>query len=66
MTSLNVARVRGVGDADAVRLATWESWLPAMQVYSAVFAATATDRESVTARSARRSGNWSRRDRSST
>ncbi|MEU6893459.1 immunity 49 family protein [Streptomyces sp. NPDC046557] len=48
MTSLNVARVRCVGDADAVMLETWESWLLAMQVHSAVFAATATDRESVT------------------
>ena len=48
MTSLNVARVRCVGDADAVMLETWESWLLAMQVYSAVFAAASTDQETVT------------------
>ncbi|WP_327263697.1 immunity 49 family protein [Streptomyces sp. NBC_01232] len=29
-------------------LETWESWLLAMQVHSAVFAATAPDRETVT------------------
>lgn len=47
MESLNVARVRCVGDPGAVMLETWESWLLAMQVHSAVFAA-APDRETVT------------------
>ncbi|MEU9318843.1 immunity 49 family protein [Streptomyces sp. NPDC048295] len=47
-TSLNVARIRCVGDPDAVMLETWESWLLAMQVYSAVFAAASTDQETVT------------------
>ncbi|TXS63142.1 hypothetical protein EAO76_40655 [Streptomyces sp. sk2.1] len=46
--SLNVARVRCVGDPDSVMLETWESWLLAMQVHSAVFAATFTDQETVT------------------
>ncbi|MEU4200783.1 immunity 49 family protein [Streptomyces sp. NPDC026294] len=48
MESLNVALVRCVGDPGAVMLETWESWLLAMQVHSAVFAAAATDQESVT------------------
>ncbi|MFJ4903266.1 MULTISPECIES: immunity 49 family protein [unclassified Streptomyces] len=48
MGSLNVALVRGVGDPDAVVLETWESWLLAMQVHSAVFAAAVPDREAVT------------------
>lgn len=48
MESLNVALVRGVGDPDAVVLETWESWLLAMQVHSAVFAAAVPDREAVT------------------
>lgn len=47
-TSLNVARIRCVGDPDAVMLETWESWLLTMQVHSAVFAATFTDQETVT------------------
>ncbi|MGW3089483.1 immunity 49 family protein [Streptomyces sp. NPDC001108] len=47
-TSLNVARIRCIGDPDAGKLETWESWLLAMQVSSAVFAAAVTDRESVT------------------
>ncbi|MFG3495849.1 immunity 49 family protein [Streptomyces sp. NPDC047928] len=47
--SLNVALVRCVGDPDAVMLETWESWLLAMQVHSAVFAATAApDQPTVT------------------
>lgn len=48
MRSLNVARVRCVGDPGAVMLETWESWLLAMQVHSAVFAAAAPDLETVT------------------
>lgn len=48
MESLNVALVRCVGDPGAVMLETWESWLLAMQVHSAVFAAAAPDRETVT------------------
>ncbi|WP_327263699.1 immunity 49 family protein [Streptomyces sp. NBC_01232] len=48
MESLNVALVRTVGDSSAVMLETWESWLLAMQVHSAVFAAIAPDRETVT------------------
>jgi hypothetical protein len=48
MRSLNVTFVRCVGDPTAGRLETWESWLLAMQVHSAVFAATAPDRETVT------------------
>ncbi|WP_202541044.1 immunity 49 family protein [Streptomyces sp. SID3915] len=47
-TSLNVARIRCVGDPDAVALETWESWLLAMQVHSAVFAAASTGQETVT------------------
>ncbi|MFC9812169.1 immunity 49 family protein [Streptomyces virginiae] len=47
-TSLNVARIRCVGDPEAVLLETWESWLLAMQVHSAVFAAASTDQASVT------------------
>ncbi|MFE1410210.1 immunity 49 family protein [Streptomyces sp. NPDC058746] len=46
--SLNVALVRCVGDPTAGMLETWESWLLAMQVHSAVFAATATEQETVT------------------
>ncbi|MGW1191269.1 immunity 49 family protein [Streptomyces sp. NPDC002559] len=42
-----MARIRCVGDPDAVMLETWESWLLAMQVHSAVFAATFTDQETV-------------------
>ncbi|MGW2849038.1 hypothetical protein ACWC5G_30155, partial [Streptomyces sp. NPDC001274] len=34
-TSLNVARIRCIGDPDAGKLETWESWLLAMQVFSA-------------------------------
>lgn len=49
-TSLNVARIRCILDPKAVKLETWESWLLAMQVHSAVFAAAATDDESVTCR----------------
>ncbi|MFE1410214.1 immunity 49 family protein [Streptomyces sp. NPDC085524] len=48
MRSLNVALVRCVGDPTAGMLETWESWLLAMQVHSAVFAATAPDQETVT------------------
>ncbi|KJK54291.1 hypothetical protein UK14_02280 [Streptomyces sp. NRRL F-4428] len=48
MRSLNVAFVRCVGDPGAVMLETWESWLLAMQVHSAVFAAVDPDRETVT------------------
>ncbi|MCY0952744.1 immunity 49 family protein [Streptomyces sp. H27-S2] len=48
MESLNVALVRTVGDPGAVMLETWESWLLAMQVHSAVFAAAASDLETVT------------------
>ncbi|MGW6783340.1 immunity 49 family protein [Streptomyces sp. NPDC054987] len=48
MRSLNVAFVRCVGDPGAVMLETWESWLLAMQVHSAVFAAVESDRETVT------------------
>lgn len=48
MESLNVALVRTVGDPGAVMLETWESWLLAMQVHSAVFAATASGLETVT------------------
>ncbi|MFD9725978.1 immunity 49 family protein [Streptomyces sp. NPDC059072] len=48
MRSLNVALVRCVGDPGAVMLETWESWLLAMQMHSAVFAATSTDQETVT------------------
>lgn len=48
MESLNVALVRCVGDPGAGMLETWESWLLAMQVHSAVFAAAAPDRETVT------------------
>lgn len=48
MESLNVALVRSVGDPGAVMLETWESWLLAMQVHSAVFAAADPDREAVT------------------
>ncbi|MFJ2898924.1 immunity 49 family protein [Streptomyces sp. NPDC087218] len=47
-TSLNIARIRCVGDPDAVMLETWESWLLAMQVSSAVFAAASSDQETVT------------------
>ncbi|MFE7462783.1 immunity 49 family protein [Streptomyces sp. NPDC057499] len=47
-TSLNVARIRCIGDPDAVMLETWESWLLAMQVSSAVFAAAITDQPTVT------------------
>jgi hypothetical protein len=47
-TSLNVARIRCVGDPDAVMLETWESWLLTTQVHSAVFAATSTGQETVT------------------
>ncbi|MFF9573574.1 immunity 49 family protein [Streptomyces sp. NPDC014685] len=43
-----MARIRCIGDPDAVMLETWESWLLAMQVHSAVFAATFTDQETVT------------------
>ncbi|WP_395372267.1 immunity 49 family protein [Streptomyces tubercidicus] len=50
MESLNVALVRCVGDPGAVMLETWESWLLAMQVHSAVFAAAAPDRETVTSK----------------
>ncbi|MFF4012281.1 immunity 49 family protein [Streptomyces sp. NPDC001717] len=46
--SLNVALVRCVGDPTAGMLETWESWLLAMQVHSAVFAASTTDQETVT------------------
>ncbi|MFJ6011674.1 immunity 49 family protein [Streptomyces sp. NPDC092952] len=46
--SLNVARIRCIGDPDAVMLETWESWLLAMQVSSAVFAAAVTDQPTVT------------------
>jgi hypothetical protein len=48
MESLNVALVRCVGDPGAVMLETWESWLLAMQVHSAVFAAAVPDRDAVT------------------
>lgn len=48
MRPLNVALVRCVGDPGAVMPGTWESWLSAMQVHSAVFAAAAPDRETVT------------------
>ncbi|WP_405679183.1 immunity 49 family protein [Streptomyces sp. NBC_00868] len=48
MRSLNVALVRCVGDPTAGMLETWESWLLAMQVHSAVFAAADPDRETVT------------------
>lgn len=48
MESLNVALVRSVGDPGTVMLETWESWLLAMQVHSAVFAATDSHRETVT------------------
>ncbi|WP_405679179.1 immunity 49 family protein [Streptomyces sp. NBC_00868] len=48
MRSLNVALVRCVGDPTAGMLETWESWLLAMQVHSAVFAATTTDQTTVT------------------
>ncbi|MFE9633191.1 immunity 49 family protein [Streptomyces sp. NPDC006463] len=48
MESLNVALVRCVADPGAVMLETWESWLLAMQVHSAVFAATTTDQTTVT------------------
>ncbi|MFE2166703.1 immunity 49 family protein [Streptomyces sp. NPDC059447] len=48
MESLSVALVRCVGDSTAGMLETWESWLLAMQVHSAVFAATDPDRETVT------------------
>ncbi|KOU92512.1 hypothetical protein ADK91_01545 [Streptomyces sp. XY511] len=48
MESLNVALVRTVGDPGSVMLETWESWLLAMQVHSAVFAATDPERETVT------------------
>lgn len=47
-TSLNVARIRCAGGPDAVMLETWKSWLLAMQVYSAAFAAASTDHETVT------------------
>ncbi|MFB7169770.1 immunity 49 family protein [Streptomyces sp. NPDC056254] len=47
-TSLNVARIRCVGDPEAVLLETWESWLLAMQVHSAVFAAASTDQATIT------------------
>ncbi|MFF9983007.1 immunity 49 family protein [Streptomyces erythrochromogenes] len=51
MESLNVALVRTVGDPDSVVRETWESWRLAMQVHSAVFAATTgPDRETVTCR----------------
>ncbi|KIF78928.1 hypothetical protein QR77_17810 [Streptomyces sp. 150FB] len=46
--SMNVALVRCVGDPGAVMLETWESWLLAMQVHSAVFAAAVPDGEAVT------------------
>lgn len=48
MESLNVALVRCVGDPGAGMLETWESWLLAMQVHSAVFAAAVPDRDAVT------------------
>lgn len=48
MESLNIARVRCVGDPGAVMPETWESWLLAMQVHAAVFAAVAPDRPTVT------------------
>ncbi|MFE2327564.1 immunity 49 family protein [Streptomyces sp. NPDC059385] len=48
MRSLNVALVRCVGDPTAGMLETWESWLLAMQVHSAVFAAASADQESIT------------------
>ncbi|MFD6231081.1 immunity 49 family protein [Streptomyces sp. NPDC060232] len=48
MRSLNVALVRCVGDLGAVMLETWESWLLAIQVHSAVFAAVDPARETVT------------------
>lgn len=48
MESLNVALVRCVGDPTAGMLETWESWLLAMQVHSAVFAAADPNRETVT------------------
>ncbi|MEV2243763.1 immunity 49 family protein [Streptomyces sp. NPDC049970] len=47
-TSLNVARIRCIGDPDAVMVETWESWLLTMQVHSAVFAAASTDQDTVT------------------
>ncbi|SHL81567.1 immunity 49 family protein [Streptomyces yunnanensis] len=47
-TSLNIARMRCVLDPKAVMLETWESWLLAMQVHSAVFAAASTDEEAAT------------------
>ncbi|MCX5195908.1 immunity 49 family protein [Streptomyces sp. NBC_00249] len=46
--SLNVVRVRCVGDPHALMPETRESWLLAMQVHSAVFAAAATGQETVT------------------
>ncbi|MFJ5227953.1 immunity 49 family protein [Streptomyces sp. NPDC088400] len=45
--SLNVALVRCVGDPGAVMLESWESWLLAMQVHSAVFAAAVPEGEAV-------------------
>ncbi|MFD4242594.1 immunity 49 family protein [Streptomyces sp. NPDC058525] len=48
MESLNVALVRCVADPTAGMLETWESWLLAMQVHSAVFAAADPDQETVT------------------
>ncbi|MGW9068402.1 immunity 49 family protein [Streptomyces yangpuensis] len=51
MRSLNVAFVRSAVDPRAAMRETWESWRLAMQVHSAVFAATtAPDRETVTCR----------------
>ncbi|MEU6398035.1 immunity 49 family protein [Streptomyces cinnamoneus] len=51
MAALNVALVRSAVDPRAAMRETWESWWLAMQVHSAVFAATtAPDRETVTCR----------------
>lgn len=49
-TSLNIARIRCVLDPDAVILETWESWLLAMQIHTAVFAAATTSDEHVDCR----------------
>lgn len=49
-TSLNIARIRCVPDPEAVMLETWESWLLAMQVHSAVFAAATTNDGQVSCR----------------
>ncbi|MFE5718243.1 immunity 49 family protein [Streptomyces erythrochromogenes] len=49
--ALNVALVRSAVDPHAALRETWESWRLAMQVHSAVFAATtAPDRETITCR----------------